>query len=96
MNTRQASALHIWIVPGAVWLALLLLLALTVGSAYVPLGIFNSILNLTIAAIKVLLVLLFFMKLRSSSPLLRLAAMAGLFWLAFMFVLTAGDYLTRQ
>ncbi len=96
MKTRQGSALHIWIVPGAVWLALLLLLALTVGSAYVPLGIFNSILNLTIAAIKVLLVLLFFMKLRASSPLLRLAAMAGLFWLAFMFVLTAGDYLTRQ
>jgi hypothetical protein len=36
------------------------------------------------------------MKLRSSSELLRLAALAGVFWLSFMFMLTASDYLTRQ
>jgi cytochrome c oxidase subunit 4 len=96
MSTPRESALRVWFIPGIVWLALLLLLALTVGTAYVPLGIFNTVMNMTIAAIKVALVLLFFMKLRSASALLRLAALAGLFWLAFMFVLTAGDYLTRQ
>jgi caa(3)-type oxidase subunit IV len=51
---------------------------------------------MAIAAAKVALILLFFMKLRSSSALVRLASLAGLFWLVFMFALTAGDYLTRQ
>jgi caa(3)-type oxidase subunit IV len=50
---------------------------------------------MAIAAAKVALILLFFMKLRSSSALVRLASLAGLFWLVFMFALTAGDYLTR-
>ncbi len=96
MRNAANDALRLWIVPGAVWLALLVLLAATVGSAYVPLGIFNSIVNMVIAAAKVALVMLFFMTLRSSSALLRLAALAGIFWLVFMFVLTAGDYMTRQ
>jgi cytochrome c oxidase subunit 4 len=96
MRIAEDSALRIWLVPTAVWVALLLLLATTVGSAYVPLGIFNSIINLVIAAVKVVLVMVFFMNLRSSSALLRLAALCGLFWLAFMFVLTAADYFTRQ
>jgi cytochrome c oxidase subunit 4 len=82
--------------PGLVWLALLVLLAATVSSAYVPLGAFNSVINMIIAAIKVSLVLIFFMKLRSSSPLVRLAAGAGIFWLMFMFALTGADYFTRQ
>jgi cytochrome c oxidase subunit 4 len=82
--------------PGLVWFALLVLLAATVSSAYVPLGAFNSVINMIIAAIKVSLVLIFFMKLRSSSALVRLAAGAGLFWLMFMFALTATDYFTRQ
>jgi caa(3)-type oxidase subunit IV len=79
-----------------VWLALLMLLAATVGSAYIPLGIYNSVINMTIAGIKVALVAVFFMKLKSSSPLLRFAAGAGIFWLIFMFALTGSDYLTRQ
>ena len=73
-----------------------ILLAGTVASAYVPMGIFNTIVNLAIAALKVALIMLFFMKLRSSSPLLRLSALAGLFWLIFMFALTGSDYFTRQ
>jgi hypothetical protein len=35
------------------------------------------------------------MNLVRSSTLLRLGAVAGLFWLAFLFVLTSSDYLTR-
>jgi len=45
--------------------------------------------------VKVALVLVFFMQLQSSSALLRLASVAGLFWLVLMFGLTASDYLTR-
>jgi cytochrome c oxidase subunit 4 len=96
MTAGQNAALRLWLAPGAVWLALLLLLTATVASAYVPLGIVNSVINMAIAAAKVALVMLFFMKLRSSSALLRLAALAGLYWIILMFVLSAGDYLTRQ
>jgi cytochrome c oxidase subunit 4 len=95
MSSGRSSALHLWIVPGAVWVALGVLLAITVISAYIPLGALNGIMNLGIAAVKVALILLFFMKLRSSSALIRLTSLAGLFWLVFMFALTAGDYLTR-
>lgn len=96
MRAAEDSALKIWLVPGAVWVALLLLLGATVGSAYVPLGLLNSVINMTIAAMKVILVMVFFMNLRSSSALLRLAALCGLFWLTFLFVLSATDYFTRQ
>jgi cytochrome c oxidase subunit 4 len=92
----KTDALRLWRMPLIIWAALLLLLAATVGSAFVPLGPFNAIINIGIAAAKTGLVLLFFMKLRSSSELLRLAALAGVFWLSFMFMLTASDYLTRQ
>jgi cytochrome c oxidase subunit 4 len=92
----NGEILQLWRMPLIIWAALLLLLAATVGSAFVPLGPFNAIINIGIAAAKTVLVLLFFMKLRSSSALLRLAALAGVFWLSFMFMLTASDYLTRQ
>ena len=96
MKLAGNSALRLWIAPSAVWFALLLLLAATVGAAYLPLGISNTIISLVIAAVKVTLVMVFFMELRTSSALIRLAALAGMFWLIFLFALTAGDYLTRQ
>jgi len=95
MTDQTASAARIWLTPGLVWLALLVLLGLTVGSAYIPLGALNSPLNLSIAAIKAALIAIFFMHLRQSSPLVRLAAAAGLFWLIFLFTLTFSDYLSR-
>lgn len=96
MSLTNNRAYQVWIVPAAVWVALSVLLAATVITAYIPLGVFNTIINMAIAAAKVALILVFFMKLRSSSALIRLVSMAGLFWLVFMFALTAGDYLTRQ
>jgi caa(3)-type oxidase subunit IV len=49
-----------------------------------------------IAAAKVALIVLFFMKILASRPLIQLASVVGLFWLILMFALTAGDYLTRS
>lgn len=91
--SQQARAL--WKMPVAVWCVLLILLALTVGSAYIPLGTFNIAINLSVAAMKAVLIGLFFMKLNRSGPLLRLTSVAGLFWLALMFILTSSDYLSR-
>ena len=77
------------------WLALMLLLAATTASAFVPLGNFNLPVSLTIAAIKALIVLLVFMELRGSRALVRSFAAAGFFWLLIMITLTGADYWHR-
>ena len=80
----------------AIWAALMVLLALTWGIAQVDLGVFNVVVALTIAIIKMLLVILFFMHVRYSRGLTWLFAAAGFIWLMIMIDLTLGDYLTRQ
>jgi cytochrome c oxidase subunit 4 len=77
------------------WLALMLLLAATTASAFVPLGSANIVISLGIAVAKALIVLLFFMELRASRALVRAFAAAGFFWLLIMIVLTGADYWHR-
>jgi cytochrome c oxidase subunit 4 len=79
-----------------VWAALMVLLATTAASAFVPMGGWNSALNLAIACAKALLVLLFYMELRRSGALLRLAAAAAVLTLALLFGLSWTDYATRD
>ena len=74
---------------------LMLLLALTWCIGYVNLGMFNVVIALAIAIMKVLLVALFFMHVKGSSPLLRLAATVGVIWLLIMLSLTLADFFTR-
>jgi cytochrome c oxidase subunit IV len=78
-----------------VWVALICLLAVTLASAYVPLGRENSAINLAIAVAKALLVAFFFMHLRSAHYMLRIAAMAGFFWLAILIGLSLTDFAVR-
>lgn len=75
--------------------ALLALLLLSAGTALLPLGVFNTLSNLGIAAVKALLVLLFFMRLKYSDPLLRIVAGIGFAWLAILITLALADVLTR-
>jgi cytochrome c oxidase subunit 4 len=96
MSGANESTWRLWLRPSLVWLALLVLLGITVGSAYIPLGAGNGIINYGIAAAKVALVLIFFMHLDRSRALIRLAALSGVFWVLFMFSLSFGDYLTRD
>jgi cytochrome c oxidase subunit IV len=79
-----------------VWIALMLLLAATCASAYLPLGVWNSVTNLVIAAVKVLLVSVFFMHLKSGSAAIRIYAVTALFALALLFGLTLTDYEVRD
>jgi cytochrome c oxidase subunit 4 len=74
-----------------VWVALLALLALTLGSAYLKMGWLNTAVNLGIAAAKALLVMLFFMHLRSGQAVLRIVAGAGFLWLALLIGLAFSD-----
>jgi cytochrome c oxidase subunit 4 len=77
------------------WAALLALLAITTASAYLDLGIGNTVLNLVIAAINVVLIAAFFMHLLRADAAVHVAAVAALFFLLILAFLTFGDILTR-
>jgi cytochrome c oxidase subunit 4 len=79
----------------AVFIALMVLLALTVGVSEIHFGAMNFAVAVAIASMKALLILLFFMHVRYSEPLTWLVAGAGFFWLAILFALTLSDYFTR-
>jgi len=79
----------------SVWAALLIFTIVTVGVAAIELGPFNAVVALTIATIKALLVLLFFMELRWSTALTKLAVISAIFFLFILAGLTLSDYLTR-
>src|SRR5207247_4683700 len=79
-----------------VFVSLILLTALTTAVAYVNLGPFNTVVALLVAMVKASLVGLFFMHLKWSSHLARLAGLAALFWFAILIALSLCDYLTRS
>jgi cytochrome c oxidase subunit 4 len=85
----------LWQSPAVVWLALVVLFGASLGSAYVPLGNGNIALNLLIAAVMIVLLVIFLMDLRSAKALIRIVALAGLLLLILMFTLTFNDYLSR-
>ena len=68
---------------------------LTVVVAFYDLGVLNNVLMLTIACVKALFVVLFFMHVRWSTRLTWIVAAFGIFWLLILFTLTMNDYLTR-
>jgi cytochrome c oxidase subunit IV len=83
------------------WLYLGILTALVIGTcatwaiAFVDLGIWNPVVALTIAVIKAVLVILFFMHVYYSNKLTKLTVAAGFFWLLIMITMSLSDYLTR-
>jgi cytochrome c oxidase subunit 4 len=78
------------------WIALLLLVALTLWVAFLSIDAsIKTAINLAIAGIQVVIISVFFMNLRASSALLRLTAAAAVYWLVIMFVLTFNDYQSR-
>ncbi len=78
-----------------IFAALLVLLVITVGAAYVHLGAANIVVALVIAVVKASLVAWVFMHLRSSTPIVILFALGGVFWLVILILLTAADFLAR-
>jgi cytochrome c oxidase subunit IV len=79
-----------------VFLALMVLTALTTAVAFVDLGPLNTVVALTIAVIKMLLVVLFFMHVRYNKGLTRIVIVAAFFWLGIMMALMLADELTRR
>jgi cytochrome c oxidase subunit 4 len=78
-----------------VYLALMAMAALTTGIAFINLGFFAAPAALIVATAKTVLVVLYFMHVRFSSPVTKLFAGAGFFCLLILVVLTLGDVVTR-
>ena len=79
-----------------IFLCLMVLTATTVGVAYVDLGAFNTLVALTIAVLKMLLVVTFFMHVRHSSALTKVFIAAGFLWLLLLMAFTLTDVGTRS
>src|SRR5205809_556849 len=82
-----------------IFVALLLLLGLTVAAAQVPyerwhLAGLGVLIALLIAIAKALLVAMYFMHARWESRATRVFMAAGVIWLAILFGLTLNDYLS--
>lgn len=91
----ERSDRHLWAGPVVVWLALVVLFAASLGSAYIPMGAGNVTINLGLAVVMLALLAVFLMDLLNARTLIRTVAVAGLFWTIFMFSLTFTDYLSR-
>jgi cytochrome c oxidase subunit IV len=79
-----------------IYAALMVLLVITMVASKVYLGhVGNLALAMTIACIKGLLVVLYFMHVRHGSRLVWVFASAAFLWLSILFMLTFADYFTR-
>lgn len=78
-----------------IYVVLMLLLAATVAAAELESGPWSTAVALSIAALKAVLILLFFMHVWYSQWLDWIVAFAAFFWLAILLELTLSDYLTR-
>jgi len=79
-----------------IYVALIVLLIVTVWIATYNMGWVNLFVAMFIAVIKALLVILFFMHVRISRPVVWIFCGAAFIWLGIMLVLTMTDYTTRH
>jgi cytochrome c oxidase subunit 4 len=79
----------------AIWAALVVLTLLTTAIAYRDLGVFNSVVALTIAVCKATLVVLFFMHVYYRTRLTWVFIAACIIWLALLIGFSLTDVLTR-
>lgn len=76
------------------WLAVLMVV--TVAASRVDLEGWNVPVALVIAMAKACMIVLFFMHVRYTRPLVKLVACSGFLWVLIMFAFIAADVLTRE
>lgn len=91
MSARKEARQAVW-----TYLALLVLLAISVGLRLFHFGVLESVSLLLIAGIEAVVVLLFFMRVRASSKLIWLFAGGGFLWLGILLVFVITDYISRS
>lgn len=99
-HTQEShSDVHVHVLPLRVyWTVFLALVAgtiLTIWSATLDLGAWNTPIALGIAVTKALLVILFFMHVKYSTRLTWIFVAAGFLWFIIMVVITMTDFISR-
>ena len=79
-----------------VFATLLVFTGITVGAAYVDMGVFNPIIALGIASFKAVIVILFFMHVKWQSKLIKMTVGAGFFTFLVLITMTLSDYISRS
>jgi cytochrome c oxidase subunit 4 len=74
---------------------LLVFTGITVGAAFVDLGVLNPIVALGIACFKAVIVILFFMHVKYQSRLVKMTVGAGFFTFIVLITMTLTDYMSR-
>jgi cytochrome c oxidase subunit 4 len=78
-----------------VWLALLVLLAISAASSFFFAGPLNLLVSFGTAALKALLIFWFYMHLREEDGLNRVFAIGAIVWLVLLLAFPAVDLVTR-
>jgi cytochrome c oxidase subunit 4 len=78
-----------------VFATLLVGTAITVGAAYIDMGVFNPVVALGIAVFKACVVILFFMHAKYQSRLIKMTIGSGFFVFFVLIAMTLSDYVSR-
>lgn len=78
-----------------VFATLLVFTGITVGAAYVDLGVLNPVIALAIASFKAVIVILFFMHVKYQSRLIKMTVASGFFTFLVLITMTLSDYISR-
>jgi len=91
MRSKNEAVQAMW-----TYVALLVLLMISVGLRLFHLGVVEPVLLLVIAGIEAIAVLLFFMRVQASGKLIWLFASGGFLWLGILLVFVISDYISRS
>ncbi len=78
-----------------IYFALIAFLFATVGASFLPSTAPHLLIAMTIATIKAVLIILFFMHVYYSNRLTWIVAVASLLWLTLLLAFTLADYFSR-
>ena len=90
--TGHVSPISLYV---TIFLALMVLTAVTVAAAYINLGQFNFLVAMIIAGFKASLVIWYFMHVKYQSSLTKLTVATGLFFLAILLGMMLIDYSSK-
>ena len=96
--TNPEHAEHHIVTPmvyGMVFGTLLVFTGITVGAAFINLGVVNPIVGLASACTKAVIVILFFMHVKYQSKLIKMTVGAGFFTFLVLITMTLSDYMSR-
>ena len=78
------------------WIALLVLAALSLWSAFWAIGHWGVMIQFALAAVQAAVVFILFMRLKGPASLKWVFAFSGFFWLLFLYGLSMTDYSNRR